>query len=478
MVFSSMTFIWIFLPSVLAVNYAFSFIKRDNIKMLCKNIALLLASLVFYAWGGIYYLIIILASILGNYLFALWIDYATQKQNVASKKAGLALDLIFNLGILFYFKYTNFFVGIIESIANANFGLREVVLPVGVSFFTFQAMSYVIDVYTGKVKCQKNLLLISLYVSFFPQLVAGPIVKYADIEQQLLQRKETPDKFVYGIKRFLYGLAKKVIVSNVVGQVAEKVFSYSAGNLNAGAAWLGIICYAIQIYFDFSGYSDMAIGLGKMFGFDFCENFNYPYLSTSVQGFWRRWHISLSSWFKEYVYIPLGGNRKGKLRTYVNLFLVFLLTGLWHGANYTFLLWGICYGVFLVIERLFLGKLLDKNPVKIVNWLYTMFVVFLLWVFFRAPNLSYAFEYVSAMFGAQNGAVEVINIIDLWQWIILIVGILLCGPMQLLFGKLYAKVKDKTWFFWVDFAVQIALFVLSVVLLINNTFNPFIYFQF
>ncbi len=478
MVFSSMTFLWIFLPSVLAVNYALSLIKRENVRILCKNIALLLASLIFYAWGGVYYLLIILASILGNYLFALWIDFAVVRQNEASRKAAFVLDIIFNLGLLFYFKYTNFFVGIIESIAKADFGLKEVVLPVGISFFTFQAMSYVIDVYTGKVKCQKNPLLVFLYVSFFPQLVAGPIVKYSDVEQQLLQRKETVDKFVCGIKRFLYGLAKKVIVSNVVGQVAEKVFSLSVNGLSAGTAWLGIICYTVQIYFDFSGYSDMAIGLGKMFGFDFCENFNYPYVSTSVQGFWRRWLISLSSWFKEYVYIPLGGNRKGKIRTYINLFVVFLLTGLWHGANYTFLLWGVFYGVLLVIERLFLGGLLNKNPIKIVNWIYTMFSVILLWVFFRAPNLNYAFSYIAAMFGANSVKQGMVYVINLWQWVILIIGILLSGPAQLALGKVYAKVKEKTWFFWVDFAVQIALFGLSVVLLVNNTFNPFIYFQF
>ncbi len=478
MVFSSMTFLWIFLPSVLAVNYAFSFIKREKVKMLCKNVVLLLASLIFYAWGGVYYLVIILVSILGNYLFALWIDSAADKKNEPLRKAAFVLALIFNLGVLFYFKYTNFFVGIIESIANADFGLKEIVLPIGISFFTFQSMSYVIDVYTGKVKCQKNLLLISLYVSFFPQLVAGPIVKYADIENQLLYRKESVDKFVCGIKRFLYGLAKKVIVSNVVGQVAEKVFSFSVSELGAGVAWLGIICYSVQIYFDFSGYSDMAIGLGKMFGFDFCENFNYPYISTSVQGFWRRWHISLSSWFKEYVYIPLGGNRKGKVRTYVNLFIVFLLTGLWHGANYTFLLWGVFYGILLVIERLFLGDWLNKNPVKIVNWIYTMFAVVLLWVFFRAPNINYAFEYIAAMFKSRSEAVSIVNVINLWQWLILIVGILLSGPLQIAFKKCYLKVKEKTWFFWVDFAVQTLLFVLSVVLLINNTFNPFIYFQF
>jgi len=478
MVFSSMTFLWIFLPSVLAVNYGLSFIKNAKIKMQCKNIVLLLSSFVFYAWGGVWYLFVMLASITGNYLFALWIDYASEREKPSQKKAALILDLIYNLGILFYFKYTNFFVGILESIANADFGLKEVVLPIGISFFTFQAMSYVIDVYKGKTKCQKNPMLVALYVAFFPQLIAGPIVKYSDIERQLLERKESVDKFAYGIKRFIYGLAKKVVVSNVVGQVAEKIFTYNLDYLNSGYAWLGIICYSIQIYFDFSGYSDMAIGLGKMFGFDFCENFNYPYLSTSVRGFWRRWHISLSSWFKEYVYIPLGGNRKGKVRTYINLFIVFLLTGLWHGANYTFLLWGVFYGVFLVIERLFLGKLLDKNPVKIINWMYTMLIVVLLWVFFRAPSLDYAFSYIGKMFSVSERSVPVYMFINLWQWVILAVGILLCGPVQTLLKKPYEKFKDTTWFFWLDFSAQILLLVLSIILLVNNTFNPFIYFQF
>ena len=256
------------------------------------------------------------------------------------------------------------------------------------------------------------------------------------------------------------------------------ICSFSVSELGAGVAWLGIICYSVQIYFDFSGYSDMAIGLGKMFGFDFCENFNYPYISTSVQGFWRRWHISLSSWFKEYVYIPLGGNRKGKVRTYVNLFIVFLLTGLWHGANYTFLLWGVFYGILLVIERLFLGGLLNKNPIKIVNWIYTMFSVILLWVFFRAPDVLYAFRYIGKMFDFSAGTISIPQTINLWQWFILLMGMLFCGPMQRAFSKLYAKVKDKTWFFLVDFCFQILLLVLCVVLLINSTFNPFIYFQF
>ena len=477
MVFSSMTFLWIFLPIVLLINYCFSFIKKEKVKFLCKNINLLVASLVFYAGGGLWYLLVMLASILGNYLFALWVNHENGK-SVKLKKLAFAFALIFNLGLLFYFKYTNFFIDIIENIANMNFGLKEVILPIGISFFTFQAMSYVIDVYLGKVKCQKNLMLLALYVALFPQLIAGPIVKYSDIEEQLKSRVESVDKFTQGIKRFIYGLAKKVIISNVVGQVAETIFKSQISELGTASAWIGIICYTIQIYFDFSGYSDMAIGLGKMFGFEFVENFNYPYTATSVQNFWRRWHISLSSWFKEYVYIPLGGNRKGKFRTYINLFIVFLLTGIWHGANFTFLLWGVFYGVFLVIERLFLGKWLQKNKFKFLNWFYTMFVVILLWVFFRAPDVGYAFQFIGKMFDFSAGTISIPQTINLWQWFILLIGILFCGPMQMVFSKLYVKVKDKTWFFWVDFCFQFFLLIMCVVLLINNTFNPFIYFQF
>ncbi len=476
MVFSSLTFLWIFLPLVLLINYLLSFIKNQKIKMLCKNINLLIASFIFYAWGGIKYVFIMLASILGNYFFALLIDKFKEKTIV--KKTFFVLSIIFNLGLLFYFKYTNFFIDILESIAKANFGLKEVILPIGISFFTFQSMSYVIDVYMNKVDCQKNVIMVALYVSLFPQLIAGPIVKYSDVAEQLLTRQESVDLFVVGIKRFLYGLAKKVIISNVVGEVTEKIFQTQIADMGTSMAWLGIICYTIQIYYDFSGYSDMAIGLGKIFGFNFLENFNYPYMSTSVRDFWRRWHISLSSWFKEYVYIPLGGNRKGKIRTYINLFVVFLLTGLWHGANYTFLLWGIFYGVFLVIERLFLGKLLDKNKFKFINWLYTMFVVVLLWVFFRAENIDYAFKFIAKMFSFSKNNVSIAYSINLWQWIMLFIGMLFAGPMQAIFKKAYVKIKDKTWFFCVDYGFQIVLYVLVIFLLIGGSFNPFIYFQF
>ena len=476
MVFSSITFLWIFLPIVLLINYLFSFIKNEKAKFWCKNTVLLIASLVFYAWGGLWYLLIMISSILGNYLFALGIHYAKNHPKV--KKTTLVFAIIFNLGLLFYFKYANFFMSILENIAHANFGLREVVLPIGISFFTFQAMSYVIDVYWGKSECQKNPVLLALYIAFFPQLIAGPIVKYNEIEAQLKNRSENTEKFLEGIKRFLYGLAKKVIIANSVGGVAEAVFSNEISALGTGAAWVGIICYTIQIYYDFSGYSDMAIGLGKMFGFEFCENFNYPYTSLSIREFWRRWHISLSSWFKEYVYIPLGGNRKGKWRTLLNLFIVFLLTGIWHGANYTFLLWGVIFGIFLVVERLFLGNLLEKNKFKPLNWIYTMFVVVILWVFFRAESVGYAFGFIGRLFDFSAGTFNIAQEVSLWQWGALLFGILFSGFIQRPLKGVYDKVKGKSWMFWIDFLCQISLFIVCIVILMSNTFNPFIYFQF
>lgn len=480
MVFSSLTFLWIFLPSVLLVNYLFSFIKNENVKFWCKNANLLVASLVFYAWGGLWYLLVMLASIAGNYSFALWINKAKTKEIPSKKsaKCGLVFSIIFNLGLLFYFKYTNFFVSIIESIAKGDFGLREVVLPIGISFFTFQAMSYVIDVYNEKTVCQKNIVLLALYISLFPQLIAGPIVKYQEIEHQLKHRQESFDNFAVGIKRFVYGLAKKVIVANACGKVAATVFGSEISVLGTGIAWLGLICYTIQIYFDFSGYSDMAIGLGRMFGFTFNENFDYPYTSLSITEFWRRWHISLSSWFKEYVYIPLGGNRKGKARTLLNLFIVFLLTGIWHGANYTFILWGVFYGVIIVIERLFFKKYLDKNKVKPLNWLYTMLVVMLLWVFFRADSVEYAFAFIGKLFDFSKGSLYLPKVIDLWGWCVLASGIILCGGLQRVLAKPYNAIKTKTWVVCVDFALQICLLFVCIVLLMNDTFNPFIYFQF
>ena len=305
----------------------------------------------------------------------------------AKKKIVLIVAIIFNLMILGYFKYFSSMMGALNGLIGKELiQVKTIILPLGISFYTFQIMSYIIDLYRGEIKVQKNIFRLALYITFFPQLVAGPIVKYHDVENQIAHRECTPEKIGYGIKRFIYGLGKKVIISNSIASVVDTIFTNSVDTISTLWVWIGVFLYTLQIYYDFSGYSDMAIGLGKMFGFDFMENFNYPYISKSIQEFWRRWHISLSTWFKEYVYIPLGGNRKGKVRTYFNLWIVFALTGIWHGATLNFLIWGLWHGLFMFIERLGVKKLLDKNPLKIINYIYTMFVVIVGWAMFRCDS--------------------------------------------------------------------------------------------
>ena len=334
MVFSSMTFLWLFLPLVFVLSLI---IRRPRL----QNYLLLIFSLLFYAWGEPVYLFLMLFSILMNWTFGLLIE-----KSAAHKKLFLVLDIIGNLGLLGYFKYTNFILDTIRRLLpSASVPVTHIALPIGISFFTFQAMSYVIDLYRGRYRAQKNLFHLALYISFFPQLIAGPIVQYKDIEDQIMNRKRTPEKIASGIRRFIYGLGKKVIISNLVASSVDKLFALSPENMTGVMAWTAAILYTLQIYYDFSGYSDMAIGLGRMFGFEFLENFNYPYISKSIREFWRRWHISLSSWFRDYVYIPLGGNRKGEVRTYINNIIVFFLTGLWHGASWNFVGWGLRLGV-------------------------------------------------------------------------------------------------------------------------------------
>jgi alginate O-acetyltransferase complex protein AlgI len=361
-------------------------------------------------------------------------------------------------------------------------GLAKIVLPIGISFFTFQAMSYTIDVYTKKAQIQENIIDFALYVSLFPQLIAGPIVKYSDVDLQLQNRKESIDKFISGQKRFCYGLGKKVLVSNVLAKVADDIWALEIENLGAAVAWLGIISYTLQIYFDFSGYSDMAIGLGRMLGFDFKENFDYPYTALSIQEFWRRWHISLSSWFKEYIYIPLGGNRKGKFRTYINLFVVFMLTGIWHGANFTFIFWGLFHGILQIIERLFLGKWLKKNPVKILNWIYTIFAVMIGWIYFRSDNIFQANEYVRQLFNFTSGNYSVVRFLSMNVIVVIVFGLLFSGLVQRLlkagYDKLCAGAGSATVIFVADSIAQFAILALSMAALVGGTYNAFIYFQF
>ena len=386
MVFSSMVFMCIFLPVVFILHCILPGIRL-------KNALLLLASVLFYAYGEPVYIILLFVSTLLNYFCACLIESSKYKKVI------LTLAVICNLGILIVFKYTDFILGTVNTLTGLHLPLPQIRMPIGISFFTFQAMSYVIDVYRGTTKAQKNYAKVLLYISFFPQLIAGPIVKYHDIAQEIDNRTQSLEGVSLGIRRFSAGLCKKVLISNTMGLVADQLFGASAGNINAAGAWLGAISYMLQIYFDFSGYSDMAIGLGWMFGFHFKENFNYPYISGSIREFWRRWHISLSGWFLEYLYIPLGGNRKGKFRTVVNKMIVFLCTGIWHGAAVNFLFWGIYHGCFLMLEEYvpWIGRKGSKLK-AVFQHIYALLVVCIGFVFFRADTMSQGLFWIKEMF--------------------------------------------------------------------------------
>lgn len=497
MLFSSMIFLWVFLPFVLIGNYLFSLFpfSSQERRIRCKNTFLLICSLVFYAWGGINYLMIMLGVILLNYVAGRMLQKAHKRE---SRKYILVLTLILNLSILFFFKYFNMAVAMVETMIAAfkkelqigfwgglltlqgtgQLGIEKIVLPIGISFFIFQAMSYVIDVYRGTATVQENFFDFALYVSLFPQLIAGPIVQYSDIAGQLRFREESTKLFVSGQKRFCYGLAKKVLIANTLGSVADGIWSLEIDKIGAGMAWLGAVAYTLQIYYDFSGYSDMAIGLGRMLGFRFKENFKYPYTSLSIQEFWRRWHISLSSWFKNYVYIPLGGNRRGKFVTCCNVLIVFLLTGIWHGANFTFLLWGLMYAVLLIMERLFLGNILQKNPIKIINKMYVLLIVTLGWVLFRSDNIYIAAEYIRQMFTFGPSEYSILSYLSMQVILAFLFGILGAGMLQRLLEKPLRMMNRVVVWNGLTFVYQIILLVLSILLLAAGTYNPFIYFQF
>lgn len=494
MLFNSMIFLWVFLPAVIVINFILSVLKfRDEKKRFrIKNLFLLIASFIFYAWGGIYYLLIMICTILIDFFGGKSIKAADEKGK--NKKRALVITIILNLSILFFFKYFNMVVIIIENVMAAGpkgifnavmnmegtgaLGIMEIVLPIGISFFTFQAMSYVIDVYRGQVEPQENVLDFALYVALFPQLIAGPIVHYKDVSEQITSRQESVDMFMSGIKRFCYGMGKKVIVANTLAEVADTIWALEIPKIGAAVAWLGIFAYTLQIYYDFSGYSDMAIGLGRMFGFSFKENFNYPYTSKSIQEFWRRWHISLSTWFKDYVYIPLGGNRKGTKRTYLNLFIVFLLTGVWHGANFTFICWGLMYAVLLIIERAFLSEYLNKNKFKVLNHIYTMFFVMMGWIMFRSDTLAQAKQYVKQLVMPSSGEYTVLSYLSFKVIIILAIGIILSGFLERRLEGFYKKIKDKPAVAVADYAFQMLLLIVSIFMIVSGTYNAFIYFQF
>ena len=470
MLFSSLVFLWFFLPAAVFLYYL---APGRN----AKNIVLFAASLIFYGWGGPRYLLLVLLTALLCYAAGLCLDAAGER--TALKKLSVGVFVLITLGILGYFKYYNFFAATAGRLAGKElFPLRDIVLPLGISFYTFQAISYVVDVYRGKSPAQKNLFHMALYLFLFPQILSGPIIKYHQVAGQLTNRNETISMQFYGIKRFVYGLAKKVLLANTFGQSLDYIMGVPSGQMGTLTAWLAVILYTLQIYYDFSGYSDMAIGLGRIFGFYYEENFNYPYLSSSITEFWRRWHISLSTWFRDYLYIPLGGNRKGLGRTCVNLFIVFLATGLWHGASMTFIIWGIYHGIFILSERLWLKKVLDRNPVKFLNHLYAMFVVVFGWLLFRAPSMTYAIDLAKAMIRPSKGLWNAGLFANNKILFLAVLGILLCGPVQALFPRFRNHIFDEENVSYGDIAVMIVLLFLSTMVVVSSTYTAFIYFQF
>ena len=470
MLFSSLVFLWFFLPAAVFLYYL---APGRN----AKNIVLFAASLIFYGWGGPRYLLLVLLTALLCYAAGLCLDAAGER--TALKKLSVGVFVLITLGILGYFKYYNFFAATAGRLAGKElFPLRDIVLPLGISFYTFQAISYVVDVYRGKSPAQKNLFHMALYLFLFPQILSGPIIKYHQVAGQLTNRNETISMQFYGIKRFVYGLAKKVLLANTFGQSVDYIMGVPSGQMGTLTAWLAVILYTLQIYYDFSGYSDMAIGLGRIFGFYYEENFNYPYLSSSITEFWRRWHISLSTWFRDYLYIPLGGNRKGLGRTCVNLFIVFLATGLWHGASMTFIIWGIYHGIFILSERLWLKKVLDRNPLKFLNHLYAMVVVVFGWLLFRAPSMTYAIDLAKAMIRPSKGLWNAGLFANNKILFLAVLGILLCGPVQALFPRFRNHIFDEENVSYGDIAVMIVLLFLSTMVVVSSTYTAFIYFQF
>ncbi|MBI5142839.1 MAG: MBOAT family protein [Nitrospirae bacterium] len=471
MVFSSVIFLFFFLPVVLT---GYFLMKQE-----WRNPFLLAASLFFYYWGEGKYAIVMAAYMVFNYYFGLRIEKCREMSSPdgdTRAKSILLLSLGFNLGMFILFKYTDFIIenlGYPLRFAGFSISAPQVHLPIGISFFTFQALSYVIDVYRRDVKAQKSLINFSMYKALFPQLIAGPIVRYRDVAGQVENRTVTVGGFYSGAERFITGLGKKVIIANSVASVADMAFNAAPNGLSAGAAWLGAVCYAIQIYFDFSGYSDMAIGLGRMFGFDFLENFNYPYISSSIREFWRRWHISLSTWFRDYLYIPLGGGRATPRRVYLNLIIVFLLCGLWHGANWTFVIWGLWHGVFLVLERTKFGAFIERLP-KPMAHIYASMVVLAGWVFFRAETPAASAHYLAAMCGFSGGDITAAELLNPKAAAAIMAGIAGCMPV----GRVLQSIGSHQAYAYARTAMLFSVFMISVILLSGDTYNPFIYFRF
>lgn len=464
MVFSSMVFLCVFLPAAFCLHLLLP-------GMRAKNFLLVVASLVFYAYGEPIYVILLVASSAGNYILARLTGECPK-----IRKLTMTLAVVINLGLLVIFKYSGFLVDTFNSVTGAGIPVPQARMPIGISFFTFQALSYVIDVYRGDASVQKNFGKVLLYISFFPQLIAGPIVKYHDVEAEINNRKQTPEEIGKGIRRFIAGLSKKVLIANTMGLVADNLFGAAATGITGPGAWLGAVSYMLQIYFDFSGYSDMALGLGMMFGFHFHENFDYPYISASIREFWRRWHMSLSGWFKEYLYIPLGGNRRGKFRTVVNKMIVFVCTGIWHGASFNFLFWGIYHGFFLMLEEYipFIGKKGGKLK-SFFQHVYALLVVCVGFVFFRADTMKQGCFWIREMFtdfGWKASAMSLtLQQLTPVYLVTLAAALVAAVPVN-------SMLKKYKWYEGFTYVLSLAGFALCVLSLAGGTYNPFIYFRF
>lgn len=474
MVFSSLLFMFRFLPVVLILY----FIAPRKI----RNVILFVFSLFFYAWGEPKYVFLMLFSITMDYTVGRLIDRFKESGEMKKARTALLFSVVVNLSILAFFKYADFLVGTVNSLLGTRLPLLNIPLPIGISFFTFQTMSYTIDVYRGATKVQKNWINYGTYVSMFPQLIAGPIVQYKTIAEQMMQEnRENADDFADGIQRFMAGVGKKVLLANNIGVLCDTVLAMPMESMPAATAWLGAIAYTFQIYFDFSGYSDMAIGLGKMFGFHFLENFDHPYISKSITEFWRRWHISLGSWFREYVYIPLGGNREGMAKQIRNILVVWMLTGIWHGAHWNYVLWGVYYGGFLILEKFVIGKWMKKLPGGLQN-LYTLFVVVIGWVLFKSEDLSLCGSWLRAMFGGYGaGFLNAETIYLLYNYAVLLV-ILVLGSTRLpgtWAQRVLTRLKEGGVAQTVlRCAFCVGIFVIAVAYLVDATYNPFLYFRF
>ena len=463
MIFSSIYFIFIFLPIVLLLYFL--------VPPIFKNTVLFISSIFFYAWGEPIYIVLMLFSIAFNFMMGVDID--NHREDKHYQKLNLIFTIIVDLFVLGFFKYYGFLLDTVNQLLHTNISYKQLALPIGISFYTFQTLSYVIDVYWGKVNAQRNIINFGLYVSMFPQLIAGPIVKYIDIEKQLKNRKITIVTIGQGMEYFIKGLAKKVLLANNIGALATEISSLSASNTSSLTAVLGVVAYSMQIYFDFSGYSDMAIGLGKMFGFTFMKNFDYPYVSKSITEFWRRWHISLGSWFREYVYIPLGGNRVGTKKHIRNIFIVWFATGLWHGASWNFVLWGLFFGVLLLFEKYFFLEKLQNLP-SIVAHIYTLVCVNISWIFFQNTSLGQVGHVFKMLFGMGNGFVDIRTLYYIkTNFLLFLLCFLCCSPFLY---RIFKKITVKNQY--IGLIINIGLFIISAAYLVYDTYNPFLYFRF